>query len=38
MLAVGESASDPALDPAEHAAWKMLASLVLNLDETVSLR
>jgi hypothetical protein len=38
LLAVGDSSSDPSLDPAEHAAWTMLASLVLNLDETVSLR
>jgi hypothetical protein len=38
LLAVGESPSNPMLDPVEHAAWTMIASLVLNLDETVSLR
>jgi hypothetical protein len=38
LLAIGESPSNHGLDPVEHAAWTMLASLVLNLDETVSLR
>jgi len=38
LLAVGESPSDSSFDPVEQAAWTMLASLVLNLDEAVSLR
>ena len=38
LLAVGDSPSNPLLDPVEHAAWTMIASLVLNLDETVNLR
>jgi len=38
LLAVGDSPSNPSLDPFEHAAWTMIASLVLNLDETVNLR
>jgi hypothetical protein len=38
LLGVGQSPSDPSFDPVEHAAWTMIASLVLNLDETVSLR
>jgi hypothetical protein len=33
LLAVGEKKSDPALDPAEHAAWTMLANELMNLDE-----
>ena len=33
ILAVGESASDPALNPAELAEWTMVASEFLNLDE-----
>jgi hypothetical protein len=33
LLAEGESPADPALDPAEHAAWTMLANLLMNLDE-----
>ena len=36
LLAVGESARDEALDPAEHAAWTVLASALLNLDETLN--
>ena len=38
FLAVGESPFDPRLAPAELAAWTMAASVVLNLDEAVSLR
>jgi hypothetical protein len=38
LLSVGESTADPQFDPAELAAWTMVASTVLNLDETVSLR
>ena len=36
LLAVGESERDAALDPAEHAAWTVLASMLLNLDETLN--
>ena len=36
LLAVGETRSDPALDSAELAAWTMVASTVLNLDETIT--
>jgi hypothetical protein len=36
LLSVGESARDGALDPVELAAWTMLASTVLNLDETLT--
>ena len=35
-LAVGESPRDEELDPAELAAWTMVASVILNLDETVT--
>jgi hypothetical protein len=35
LFAVGESPADPALDPAELAAWATVASVILNLDETV---
>jgi hypothetical protein len=36
LLAVGESPRDEKLDAAELAAWAMVASTVLNLDETVT--
>jgi hypothetical protein len=36
LLAVGESPRDKRLDPAEHAAWTTVASVILNLDETVT--
>jgi hypothetical protein len=36
LLAVGESAADPALDPAEVAAWAMVASAILNTDEALT--
>ena len=36
LLKVGESARDQRLDPAEHAAWTVLASVVLNLDEAIT--
>ncbi len=35
LIAVGQSIADPALDPAELAAWSIIASQVLNLDETL---
>jgi hypothetical protein len=36
VLSVGESPRDPAIEPAEHAAWMQLASLLLNLSEVVT--
>lgn len=35
-LRPGESPRDPALPPAEHAAWMQVATLLLNLSETVT--
>jgi len=36
LLAMGESGRDETLDPAEHATWTVLASMILNLDETLT--
>ena len=36
LLHVGESPRDESLDPGELAAWTMVASTILNLDETVT--
>ena len=36
LLAVGEAPRNEKLDPAELAAWTMVASMILNLDETVT--
>jgi len=36
LLSVGESPRDPKLDPYEHATWTLLASMILNLDETLN--
>ena len=36
LLAVGDSAFDSSLDPAEFAAWTTVASTILNLDETIT--
>jgi hypothetical protein len=36
LLAVGESKADAAIPAAELAAWTMLASNVLNLDEALN--
>jgi len=36
LLAIGESPADAALDPAELAAWAMVASAILNTDEAVT--
>jgi hypothetical protein len=36
LLGEGESPRDDSLDPAEHAAYTMAASLILNLDTTVT--
>jgi hypothetical protein len=36
LLAIGEAPRDERLTPAELAAWTMVASVILNLDETVT--
>jgi hypothetical protein len=36
LLSVGESPRNESLDVAELAAWTMVASAILNLDETVT--
>ncbi|MCA9229564.1 MAG: PSD1 domain-containing protein [Planctomycetales bacterium] len=36
LLAIGEKPRDEALNPIEHAAMTMVASILLNLDETIS--
>ena len=36
LLTVGASKSDPRLDPKELAAWTTVASIILNLDETIT--
>jgi hypothetical protein len=36
LLSVGESPRNPELDPAEHAAWATVASVILNLDEVLN--
>jgi hypothetical protein len=36
LLSVGESPRDAVLDPAEHAAYTMVANVLLNLDETIT--
>jgi len=36
LLAVGESKRDEKLDPTEHAALTTVASIILNLDETIT--
>jgi len=36
LLAVGESKRDESLDLAEHAAWTIVAGMILNLDETLN--
>jgi mono/diheme cytochrome c family protein len=36
LLSVGESKRDEKLDPAEHAAWTMLANQLMNLDEVLN--
>jgi hypothetical protein len=36
LLRAGESPVDPGLDPCELAAWTMTASVLLNLDETIT--
>ncbi len=36
LLAVGDRKRDATLDAAEHAAWTIVASMILNLDETIT--
>ena len=36
LVAVGESPRDKRLDAAELAAWTTVASVILNLDETIT--
>jgi hypothetical protein len=36
VLTVGEAPRDESHDPAEHAAWTLVCSILLNLDETLS--
>jgi hypothetical protein len=36
LIAVGESKADPKLDPAELAAWTMVANQLMNLDEVLN--
>ena len=36
MLAIGESPRLPSIDPAEYAAWTVVANLLLNLDEAIT--
>jgi Protein of unknown function (DUF1553)/Protein of unknown function (DUF1549)/Concanavalin A-like lectin/glucanases superfamily/Planctomycete cytochrome C len=36
LVSVGESKRDPKLDPAELAAWTLVASTILNMDETIT--
>jgi hypothetical protein len=36
LLAVGESKRDPKDDPAELAAWTLVTSTILNMDETIT--
>ena len=36
LIRVGESRSDTRLDPRELAAWTIVASAILNLDETIT--
>ena len=36
LITLGETKPDPKLDPAELAAWTMIANTVLNLDEVLN--
>lgn len=36
LLAIGESPRDESLDMVQHAAWTVVASMILNLDETLT--
>ena len=36
LLGIGESSRNRAIDPAEHAAWTSVASLIMNLSESIT--
>ncbi|HIO65450.1 MAG TPA: DUF1553 domain-containing protein [Planctomycetes bacterium] len=36
LLSVGDSPPGDTIDPAEHAAWTMVCSLIMNLDEVIT--
>lgn len=36
LVAYGDAPRNPNLDPAEYAAWTMIANLLINLDETIT--
>ena len=36
LLKIGESTRDTNIDSKEHASWTILASMILNLDETLN--
>jgi hypothetical protein len=36
LITVGASRSNPKLNPTELAAWTTVASMILNLDETIT--
>ena len=36
LLAIGESTRDPRYNPAELAAWTLVTSTILNMDETIT--
>jgi hypothetical protein len=36
LLSIGEAPRDEALAPREHAAWTQVATLLLNLSETIT--
>ena len=36
LLAIGESPRDESIDAVEHAAWTVVASMILNLDQTLT--
>ncbi len=36
LLAFGESKRDESIDAADHAAWTLIASMILNCDETLT--
>jgi hypothetical protein len=36
LVSVGESKPDPKLEPSQLAAWTLVASTILNMDETIT--
>ena len=36
LVATGDSAPDPEIDPSELAAWTMVASILLNRDDVIN--